>query len=108
MIVIIDNGHGEDTAGKRSPDGRLREYAYAREIAKRLQCALCHELGEGHVFLLTPETNDISLKERCQRANNLCKAHGASNALLVSQFTTTQRGLTVNGMKPVGGRHTSL
>lgn len=45
MIVIIDNGHGEDTAGKRSPDGRLREYAYAREIAKRLQCALCHELG---------------------------------------------------------------
>jgi N-acetylmuramoyl-L-alanine amidase len=84
MIVIIDNGHGEDTAGKRSPDGRLREYAYAREIAKRLQCALCHELGAGHVFLLTPETNDISLKERCQRANNLCKAHGASNALLVS------------------------
>ena len=53
MIVIIDNGHGEDTAGKRSPDGRLREYAYAREIAKRLQCALCHELGAGHVFLLT-------------------------------------------------------
>lgn len=84
MIVLIDNGHGEDTAGKCSPDKRLREYAYAREIAKRLQCALCRELGAGHVFLVTPEENDISLKERCKRANNLSKAHGASNALLVS------------------------
>lgn len=84
MIVLIDNGHGKDTVGKRSPDGRLREYAYAREIAKRVQCALCQELGAGHVFLVTSEENDISLKERCQRANNLCKAHGASNALLVS------------------------
>ena len=76
MIVIIDNGHGEDTAGKRSPDGRLREYAYAREIAKRLQCALCHELGAGHVFLLTPETNDISLKERCQGEQPLQGSRG--------------------------------
>ena len=23
MKVLIDNGHGENTAGKRSPDGRL-------------------------------------------------------------------------------------
>lgn len=34
--VLIDNGHGEETPGKRSPDGRLREYAYAREIANRV------------------------------------------------------------------------
>lgn len=84
MIVIIDNGHGEDTAGKRSPDGRLREYAYAREIARRLHASLTERLGEGYVFLLTTETNDVSLRERCKRANNLCKAHGASNVLLVS------------------------
>ena len=40
MKVLIDNGHGSDTPGKRSPngrlrDGRLREYAYTREIADR-------------------------------------------------------------------------
>ena len=32
MKILIDNGHGEDTAGKRSPDWTLREYAYTREI----------------------------------------------------------------------------
>ena len=35
MKVLIDNGHGSDTSGKRSTDGRLREYAYTREIADR-------------------------------------------------------------------------
>ena len=33
MIVLIDNGHGIDTPGKRSPDGKLREYKYCRQIA---------------------------------------------------------------------------
>ena len=40
MVVLIDNGHGVNTAGKRSPkleDGRqLLEYQYAREIAGRV------------------------------------------------------------------------
>ena len=26
MKILIDNGHGIDTKGKRSPDGRLLEY----------------------------------------------------------------------------------
>lgn len=26
MKILIDNGHGENTPGKRSPDGSLREY----------------------------------------------------------------------------------
>lgn len=31
--VLVDNGNGVETPGKRSPDGRLHEYKYAREIA---------------------------------------------------------------------------
>ena len=31
--VLVDNSHGVETSGKRSPDGRLRECKYAREIA---------------------------------------------------------------------------
>lgn len=84
MMVIIDNGHGENTAGKRSPDNRLREYAYTREIAKRVHSVLSERLGADNVMLLTPETNDISLRERCKRANSLCWKHGASSVLLVS------------------------
>ena len=40
MKILIDNGHGEDTKGKCSPDGRLKEYAYTREIASRIVAAL--------------------------------------------------------------------
>ena len=28
--VLIDNGHGEETPGKRSPDGKFREYIWTR------------------------------------------------------------------------------
>ena len=34
MKVILDNGHGRDTAGKRSQDGRLGGYANSREMAR--------------------------------------------------------------------------
>ena len=33
VAVSYTHLHGENTPGKRSPDGVLREYAYAREIA---------------------------------------------------------------------------
>ena len=36
MKILIDNGHGENTPGKCSPDGRLKEWAYTREIADRV------------------------------------------------------------------------
>lgn len=32
MKILIDNGHGAETPGKCSPDGRLREYA---EVGKQ-------------------------------------------------------------------------
>ena len=31
MKILIDNGHGIDTKGKRSPDGRLLEYSVSKE-----------------------------------------------------------------------------
>ena len=40
MKILLDNGHGEETAGKRSPDGSFREYAWAREIARRIETEL--------------------------------------------------------------------
>lgn len=79
--VILDAGHGRDTAGKRSPDGRLLEYAYAREIALRLEREL---KARGYdAQRIVPEENDISLKERCDRANRIYAAAG-KKAILVS------------------------
>lgn len=82
MKVLIDNGHGSNTAGKCSPDGRLREYAWAREIASRLVAAL-KEIGLDAERIVTEET-DISLTERCRRVNAICAKFGSKNAMLIS------------------------
>lgn len=82
MKILIDNGHGQNTAGKRSPDGRLREYAWTREIASRLEERL-KSMGID-AERIVPEITDISLKERCRRVNNVCTQLGSQNVLLVS------------------------
>ena len=82
MKILIDNGHGVDTKGKRSPDGRLLEYAENRLLADRIVSAL---KAQGHdAELLVPEDNDVSLFQRCDRVNRFCYALGKENVILVS------------------------
>ena len=78
MKVLIDNGHGSNTPGKCSPDGRLREYAYTREIAERLVM----ELRKNGIDAerIVKEEIDVPLAERCRRVNE----YKASEAILVS------------------------
>ena len=80
--ILIDNGHGVNTPGKRSPDGRFREYAWAREIAHAI-VADCKDLGYD-AELLVPEEYDVCLSARCYRANCWCERLGKNNVLLVS------------------------
>lgn len=82
MYVLIDNGHGEETPGKRSPDGRLRECRYARRVAVEV----VKQLKENGIeaMLLVPETADVPLAERVRRVNACCNRYGRSNVLLVS------------------------
>ena len=86
MKILIDNGHGVNTPGKRSPDGRLREYRYCRDIA----AALCTKLlAAGYdAELIVQEETDVPLNSgkdsRVNRVNKVCKMLGASNCLLVS------------------------
>jgi N-acetylmuramoyl-L-alanine amidase len=82
MKVLIDNGHGVDTAGKRSPDGSLREYKYARKIAEKVVSEL-KKRGFDAERIVTEE-NDISLSERCRRVNSICDRIGTKNVILVS------------------------
>ena len=80
--ILIDNGHGVNTPGKRSPDGRFREYAWAREIARAI-VADCKDLGYDAELLVTEEY-DVCLSARCYRANCWCDRLGKRNVLLVS------------------------
>lgn len=67
MDLIIDNGHGIDTPGKRSPDGRLLEWAWTRDIASRV-AAISSSRGI-KATLLVPEERDVPLRQRVARAN---------------------------------------
>lgn len=82
MIILIDNGHGVDTAGKCSPDKRLREYKWARQIASLL-CNFLKNAGYDARLIVTEET-DVPLRERCRRVNAICDREGRNNVLLVS------------------------
>lgn len=82
MKILVDNGHGYNTPGKCSPDGRLREYKYTREIApvvvERLRAA------GFDAELVTPETFDVALGTRTRRINAIARTVGTANVLVVS------------------------
>ena len=78
MKVLIDNGHGANTPGKRSPDGRLIEYAYAREIAGLVVFELRKKGIDAEQIV--KEEVDVPLSERCRRVNE----YKASEAILIS------------------------
>ena len=78
-LWLLDNGHGGmidgkyQTAGKRSPkfaDGTvLYEGEFNRAIVKKIHSA-CKAAGIDSVILV-PEDNDVSLKKRVKRANDI-------------------------------------
>lgn len=47
LRILLDNGHGNETPGKRSPvwpDGsQLFEYEFNRAIVHRIACLLAHK-----------------------------------------------------------------
>ena len=80
--ILIDNGHGCDTKGKRSPDGSLMEWLYTREIAIEVVKRLKEQGYDAE--RLVPENSDISLTARANRANAWCDKLGSKNVCLVS------------------------
>ncbi|ALS79271.1 cell wall hydrolase [Planococcus kocurii] len=69
MKIMIDAGHGPDTPGKRSPDGKLREFhfnvAVAEEVKKRL-------VLDGHIVFFSHQNDfDVPLHERTNLANRM-------------------------------------
>lgn len=82
MKIWIDNGHGNNTPGKCSPDHSFREYAYTREIAAKVVYELKKKGYDAE--LLVPELYDVSLDERVHRVNVTCQSLGKNNVLLIS------------------------
>lgn len=93
VLVILDNGHGVDTTGKRSPvwpDGsQLFEYEFNRNIVDRI----AKELGNLGIEyrILVPETKDIPLTERVKRANDIYR-NNKGKCFLVSIHANAGKG----------------
>lgn len=82
MKILIDNGHGENTPGKRSPDGKFREYLYARETADEVVNQLRSKGYDAE--RIVNEYSDVPLAERVRRVNEVCGRLGTANVILVS------------------------
>jgi N-acetylmuramoyl-L-alanine amidase len=82
MKILIDNGHGDNTPGKRSPDGKLLEWHITRRMAKAIVSRL--ERAGYDAELLTPENYDVRLIERVHRVNVKAQSLGKKNVIVVS------------------------
>lgn len=80
--LLFDFGHGINAAGKCSPDGRLQEWKYAREVGSKVAE---YFMVTGHtVQIVVPEDKDISLLERVRRINEYVNQHPSDQCILVS------------------------
>ena len=85
IVILLDNGHGHNTEGKRSPkwsDGvQLFEWKNNRHIVS----AIANELDKLGIKyrILVPEDWDVGLTERATIANGYARLFGAENTLLL-------------------------
>lgn len=81
-VVILDNGHGVNTPGKRSPDSSFFEWEWNRMFVKRLTPEL--EMLGYKVFTIVTEDIDVGLSERANRANKIIAEYGADKCIFLS------------------------
>lgn len=84
-LLILDSGHNEYVAGKRSPDNSLLEWSFNNDMQK-----LIKSRAEAHgieVYLTNPspaKKDEIGLSTRCKLANNYWVNKNKPTALFVS------------------------
>lgn len=104
MQIILDNGHGCNTPGKRSPkwkDGsELLEYKFNRDIVKLIKDGLKSNGVES--IVLVPELTDVSLFNRVTRVNDLCVKYGSNNCILISVHANAGGGTGWEAYTSVG------
>lgn len=89
-VILLDNGHGENTEGKRSPDWSLLEWKYTRQIVKKICDKLINKGYDARI--LVPEDHDVDLFTRCKRVNKVVEEYGRENVLLISVHVNAAPG----------------
>lgn len=87
VYVLLDNGHGLETAGKCSPlwpnGQKLIEAEFSRDIVIRLFGSTSIN-KRVQLINVVPETNDIELSTRSSRIAAYCKEYGVKNCFTIS------------------------
>lgn len=104
-IVEVDFGHGINTLGKMSPDGRLKEWAYSRLVGREVIDALRAAGVDARPVVTedydvkinsteykaydrtlgdTPWSGKKAIKSRVLRVNEVCYANPGKKVILVS------------------------
>lgn len=103
--LLFDYGHGRKTPGKRSPDGRLEEWAYAREVGSAVASHFRDRLKFDVDEILAPDDpNDVPLVDRVAKVNRIVNANSHQQCLLCS-FHVNAAG---NGREWMKGRGWSV
>jgi len=74
ITIILDSGHGELTPGKSSPDGKLKEWKFTRELSKRIKTA-CDMKGIKCIQANT-DNSDPTLTTRASNINKIVRTEG--------------------------------
>lgn len=82
LLIILDPAHGEETPGKRSPDGLHREYKWSRQRIDNLAARLG---ALGYLVQLTNYgTTEIGLSNRKNTASEIAKKTPSLVPFLIS------------------------
>lgn len=96
ILIILGTAHLDETAGKRSPDGRLREPYYSREICELVESMLLDagyfaETDYKYVHANSKmkaktqkQLQSNELNWRVRYVNERCKEYGKNNCIYVS------------------------
>ena len=98
MLVILDPAHQKLVAGKRSPDGKLLEYLWSRELIGMIEKRL-DEIGIEHVRTSPPSEDngkEIGLLNRCKRANAFAKTHNGKSIFISPHVNAAGNGKWMN------------
>ena len=95
-VIILGTAHEKTTPGKCSPDGRIKEYAYSRELVALISANL-KKLGYNVIIDYMPDEplkswtgkgwraeQNRELAYRVSVVNSACKKYGTGNCVYVS------------------------
>lgn len=73
ILVLIAQAHGSNTPGKRSPDGKFREYAFSRKVSKMIVEKLYkHNIDS---IIVNPEDEEVKLSIQAARVNRFIEQY---------------------------------